>query len=530
VVGAAVALLALFAGAWQLFLACTTVVPAAGGRYVEAALGQPTTLNPLLAADAAADHVWLPLLFAGLTRVEPDGRVVPDLAERWERSADGRTYTFVLREHLRWSDGSPLTAADVVFTYEALRDPTFPADADRLAPWRELQVEALDDRTVRIVLPRPWAAFPEAAALGLVPRARLAGTRGTAWLTHPFNLDPIGAGPYRLLDLTAQEMVLAPNPYYHGRAPYLAELRFRFYSDLATAQAALQAGAVDGLAAVGQPLAPPPGVPVVSYAHPDYSRVTILWLDTTAPPFDERAVRLAVAHAIDRERLVGEVPGAAAPAWGPLPPNSWAATAGAWPSYAPDRARALLDGAGWRATAGGERQRQGRPLAISLVTNPDAGRQRAAEAVARDLRAVGFRVEVVLRPWDELAREELAGGRFQALLGGYWTPRRDPDLLRDLWSTEGAANLAGWHQPRADELLAQGAASDDPATRLEAYRAFQALWAAELPSVPLYYPLSSWLAPSRLQGIEPAALTGPAARLAQLPDWYLRTGRVLRGW
>lgn len=523
-------LLALGVGGWQLFFAWTTVAPAQGGRYVEATLLQPNALNPLLAAGDAADHVWLPLLFAGLTRVEPDGRVVPDLAERWERSADGRTYTFVLRERLRWSDGSPLTAADVVFTYEALRDPAFPGDPDRLAPWRELRAEALDARTVRITLPRPWAALPEAAALGVVPRTRLVGTRGPAWLGHPFNLDPLGAGPYRLLDLTAQEMVLVPNPHYHGQPPYLTELRFRFYPDLAAARAALQAGTVDGLATVGQPLAPPAGASVVSLQRPDYSRVTMLWLNTTAAPFDDTAVRLAVTHAIDRERLVGEVPGAAEPARGPLPPSSWAVADIPWPSYAPDRARALLDGAGWRSTAGGERQRQGQPLAIAVLTNPDEGRQRAAEAVARDLRAVGFRVEVVVRPWAELVREELAGGRFQALLGGYWTPRRDPDLLRDLWSAEGAANLAGWRHARADELLARAAATDDPVARLEAYRAFQALWAAEAPSVPLYYPVSGWLAPSGLQGVVVAQLTDPAARLAQLPAWYLRTSRVLRGW
>ena len=513
-----------------LFFAGTRVVPAPGGRYVEATLLQPNALNPLLAANAPADHVWLPLLFAGLTRVEPDGRVVPDLAERWEVSADGRTYTFVLRDRLRWSDGTPLTAADVVFTYDALGERDFPGDADMLAPWRELRAEALDDRTVRVILPRPWAAFPEAAALGIVPRARLEGTRGTAWLTHPFNLDPVGAGPYRLVDLTAQEMVLAPNPYYHAQRPYLGELRFRFYGDVPTAQEALQAGTVDGLAALGQLLAPPPGAQMASYQRPDYSRVAMLWLNTTAPPFDEAAVRLAAAHAIDRERLVADVPGAAEPARGPLAPNSWAVADIAWPRYAPERARALLDGAGWRVAAGGERQRQGQPLAISIITNPDHARQRTAEAVARDLRAVGFRVDVVLRPWAELVREELSGGRFQALIGSYWTPRRDPDLLRDLWASEGTANLARWRSARADELLAQGASSGDAITRREAYRAFQALWAAELPSIPLYYPVDSWLVASALQGIDAASFNGPAERLAQVPAWYLRTSRVLRGW
>ena len=145
------------------YYAWTKLVPAAGGRYVEAFVGQPSTLNPLLAQLDPVDREFLPLLFAGLTRAAPDGQIVPDLAERWDVSPDGRTYTFVLRGGLRWSDGTPLDAQDVAFTYGALRAPDFPADPDFLAPWREVQAEALDARTVRCSLARPWAGFLDAA-------------------------------------------------------------------------------------------------------------------------------------------------------------------------------------------------------------------------------------------------------------------------------------------------------------------------------------------------------------------------------
>ncbi|HZU04702.1 MAG TPA: peptide ABC transporter substrate-binding protein [Chloroflexota bacterium] len=513
--------------------AWTVPVPTPGGRYSEALLAQPNALNPLLAMGNPVDREFLPLLFAGLTQLAPDGSVRPDLAERWEVSADGQTYTFFLRPNLRWSDGTPLEAADVVFTYEALRDPDFPADPAFLAPWREVRAEALDARTVRCTLARPWAGFLEAATLGIVPRRHLAGTTGRAWLSQPFNYAPVGSGPYRLQERTVEELVLVPNEYYHGPPPYLAELRFRLYPSVQAAQDALLAGAVDGLAlhGGGEPRLPANGAGLALYRRPDYARTVVLWLNTAQPPFDEREVRVAAAQAIDRARLVTEVDGAAEPARGPLPPSSWAYTAEvALPTYAPDQARALLERAGWRAGAAGERSRNGTPLAITLLTNDDPARRRAAEAVARDLRAVGFRVQVAARPWAELAREELAPQHYQAVLLGQWTPTADPDGLRALWASDGVGNLAGWRQVRADELLAQGATATDQAARRAAYAAFQALWAEEVPSIPLYYVAFTWVVRADLQGVDLAPLWDSSQRLALLPQWYRYTARVFRGW
>jgi len=517
----------------EAYDALTVLAPATGGRYAEAVVGQPSTLNPLLAQIDPIDRELMPLLFAGLTRLAPDGQVLPDLAERWDASPDARSYTFVLRPGLRWSDGAPLEAADVVFTYEALRAPDFPSDADLLAPWREVTAEAVDARTVRVTLGRPWAGFLEAATLGIVPRHVLAGASGRGWRELDFNRAPVGAGPYRLLDLTVQELVLAPNPNYYGPRPYLAEVRLRFYETPAAAQDALLAGEVDGLALpASSALDALRAVPtLVVQQRPDYARTTLLWLNTAAAPFDDRAVRTASALAIDRARLLAEVGGGAAPALSALPPASWAYAADATlPAYAPERARAVLDGAGWRVGANGERARAGTPLAFTLLTNDDPARRRAADAVARDLRAVGFRVQVSVRDWAALARDELAQRRYQAVVLGQWQPLGDPDGLNAIWRSDGVGNLANWKNPRADELLAQADATTDLTARRAAYTAFQKLWAEETPSVPLYYPSLTWALRAELQGVDLAHLGEAAPRLAQLPAWYLRTARVFRGW
>jgi peptide/nickel transport system substrate-binding protein len=113
---------------------------------------------------------------------------------------------------------------------------------------------------------------------------------------------------------------------------------------------------------------------------------------------------------------------------------------------------------------------------------------------------------------------------------GQWTPTADPDGLRDQWRSDGAANLAGWRNPRADELLDRASATTDPAARRAAYGAFQALWAEEAPSVPLYYPFLTWAVRADLQGVDLTASGDMSARLGLLPAWYLRTQRVFRGW
>jgi ABC-type transport system substrate-binding protein len=544
VLGVALALALLVMLGRTAYLAWTIEVPASGGRYVEAYVGQPNALNPLLAATDPADREFLPLLFAGLTRVAPDGSVEPDLAEGWEVSPDGRTYTFRLRPSLRWSDGSALEADDVAFTFATLQAPDFPAEADVLGPWRQVQVETPDARTVRMTLSRPWAGLLEAAALGVVPRAALEGTRGREWLDHPFNTAPVGAGPYRVADFTVDELVLVPNPWYHGPRPHLAELRFRFYPTAQAAAQAVQTGESAGLALRASPETAPlrltPGLAV--HEQPDYARPVLLWLNTGAPPFDARAVRVAAALAIDRARVVASLDAAlgsagppsaplGVPAWGPLPPTSWAYAADTpFPQHAPARAAALLDAAGWQLRPGGERARNGTPLSVTLATNDDPLRRAAADAVARDLRAVGFRVEVAVRPWEDLLREDLAPKRYQALLLGQWTPTADPDGLRDLWRSDGSANLAQWHHPGADDLLARAGAATDRAERRAAYAAFQALWAEEVPSVPLYYPVLTWAVRADLQGVDLSSLADASMRLALVPHWYVQTQRVLRGW
>jgi len=172
-----------------------------GGRYVEGLVGQPMSINPLLASLNNVDRDLARLLFSGLTRLGPSGQILPDLAQGWDISQDGRLYTFHLRPDVTWHDGAPFTAADVLFTYSLLADPQFPGDPQLGQFWQQVHCQQVDTLAVGCQLPTPFAPFLSFATIGILPQHALQGVSARDLSSHPFNLAPVGTGPFRLTHL-----------------------------------------------------------------------------------------------------------------------------------------------------------------------------------------------------------------------------------------------------------------------------------------------------------------------------------------
>src|SRR5439155_23730624 len=159
--------------------------PAFGGAYVEGMAGAPARLNPLFEAENEVDAALDALVFAGLTRLDGQARPFPDLAERWDLSADGRTYTFHLRPNLFWHDGAPLTAADALFTYQLLADADLPSPPALSGDLPNPTVSATDAQTLVVQLPEPLASLPAYLAVGLLPQHLLAQTTAAGLRDSP---------------------------------------------------------------------------------------------------------------------------------------------------------------------------------------------------------------------------------------------------------------------------------------------------------------------------------------------------------
>ncbi|MDA0256361.1 MAG: ABC transporter substrate-binding protein, partial [Chloroflexi bacterium] len=215
-------------------------------RYVEGIVGEPLRPSPLFARGHPPDEDLAALLFSGLVRIAGDGTPLPDLAEEWEVTPDARTYSFRLRNDLYWHDGRRVTSTDVAFTVTRIQQPGFQGPSTLALRWAGVEVQTPDPRTVIFRLPEARADFLAQTALGVVPAHLLEGLGIRELLETPFHRAPVGSGPYRLVELSAQRALLERNPSYHLGAPAIDEVELRFYASDAALEVALAAGELNG--------------------------------------------------------------------------------------------------------------------------------------------------------------------------------------------------------------------------------------------------------------------------------------------
>ena len=503
--------------------------PDRGGTHIEAVAGRPRYINPLLSHFNEIDRDLVSLIFAGLVKIGKNGQVEPDLAESWDISADGRIYTFRLRQDRQWHNGQPVVVDDVLFTVRLLQDPAFPGLPDVAEPWRKVEAAKVDERTVRFTLAEPYAPFLEQATIGILP-AHLFGALPAADLaSHPFNGFPIGAGPFKVSQVSVQQITLVPDPAYPGPQPYLESVAFRFYPSAQAAVTALLQGEATGVRHV-----PPDEVArlaqderVQVLAVPNVGRAAVLLLNSRRPPFDDANVRRAISLALDRQGLVATaLQGKGEPAYGPICPLCW----GYYEQRTErdlERARSLLAAAGW-ADGDGVREKEGKPLIVPLATSDAPERKRVVAALAAQLAEAGVQVEPSLQTWEQLRDNRLVPRDFAAALTELWLPNYDPDVLL-LWHSTQADdgfNFSGWRNGRADELLEKGRRTWTGSARAEVYAEFQKLFAEEAPSVFLYYPTYTFALSADIKGVRAGPILDPADRFRFLGEWYTRTRRA----
>jgi len=526
------ALVLVIAGAWFAFgSAITGSSEDHTSRYREAVVGAPSRINPLFAHLNDTDRDLSALIFSGLTRLGNEGEVLPDLAESWQVSPDGRSVTFALRQGVVWHTGAPFTAGDVVFTYNLLADPNLQGDPDQAPLWRQVHCTDPDPRTVICELPAPFAPFLSYTTIGIVPRHILEGTDAASLFDNAFNENPVGTGPYRLAQLDERHAVLKANASYHLGAPQIDEIDLEFYPDSAGAASAIVRGDADGLLldpsvsrTEAAELTSRKGMKVYSANRTAY---TVLYLNNSQPPLNDKAVRKAIAESIDLDAIIGDIlGGSATAATSPMVPGTWA--------FNPDveryrhdtgNAKELLDEAGWDLPEGAEvRQKGDVELRLSLVTDQDAVRGAVAERIAKELAEVGIGVTVVGEDSTDLVRDYLIPRQYQAAIFG-WDPGSDPDPY-PAWHSSQAAdngrNIAAYQSDEADRIMEQARRTSDLDQRQSLYYTFQELFHDDVPSIILYYPVFTYIVSDKVKGIEMGTLFNTGSRFRNVHEWRLQ--------
>jgi peptide/nickel transport system substrate-binding protein len=516
------------------FSRTTITVPDVGGTYTEALVGAPQSINPLLVQYNLIDQDLGALIFNGLTRADGQGGLEPDLAQSWSVSDDGLIYLFKLRANIRWQDNTPFTANDVVFTVNLLKDPEFPGAPYLSDLWRTVTVEKIDDYTLRFVLPEPVPAFADFTTIGILPEHLLKNTPARDLSKHPFNLKPVGTGPFKLDEINAKFARLTANPLYAGTKPRLTRLEFYFYPSYQEALAANQTGKVLGVSYI-----PPQNIPAAKNMRSlnlytaRLSGYNIIYLNLqspeTAPFFQDTAVRQALLYALDRQAIIDQaLNGQGLVANGPILPWSWAYNP-QQPTLSVDRpkAKGLLDKAGWTDTNNdGLRDKNGQPLAFTLLSSDDPNDLKVARAASEQWRTVGISttVEAVGAGLGQrLTRHNFQAALAQILLSG------DPDPYPFWHQTqiEGGQNYAGWNNDDASILLEAARATTDRGRRNDFYFKFQQLFADETPSLILFHPVYTYGVSPAVFNVQLAPLTTPSDRFRSLPNWYMLTRQVI---
>lgn len=522
--------------------------PASGGGYTEGIVGAPQLINPLYASGNDVDTDLTRLLYAGLLRFDSSGGLIPDLAEKWERSSDGKRYTVTLRNDLRWSDGVPLTADDIVFTFDALRNPEWKSP---LGPvFRKATVERSDEHSVIIVLSEAESSFTHALTVGILPAHVWGDVPPAKAPLAEFNVKPIGAGPYRFKSLTRDRTgtiktyVMERNPEYHD-PPYLDRITVKFFSDFNSVGQALRAHQVDGAGFL------PVDVRDAITGRGDYASFPIALPQLTAVFFNPRrqevlkdkAVRGALARAVDRDRIVsdslhGEGEGLA----GPLPGGVFPGIASE-PLPSPDAAEAAraLEGAGWTLPSGGvvrekvTRDKKGTvtassTLAFTLTTVDRSEAVTAARVLQEAWGQIGVAVELAIIPASRMSKEIIRPRAYDALLyGEVFGPDPDPyPFWHSSQGGEGGLNLAGYTNRDVDDLLDAARKTADQAVRAKKYLEFQKIVSSDVPAIFLYRPFYSYLIDRAIQGVQVERLFSPSDRWNSIRSWYRKTRPTFR--
>jgi peptide/nickel transport system substrate-binding protein len=500
--------------------------PAYGDIMVRGDIGDASNLIPLLASDSPSHNI-AGLVYNGLVKYDKDMKIIGDLAESWDISAGGLVITFHLRRGVKWHDGQPFTAADVLFTYQITVDPKTPTAyaGDFL---KVKKAEVLDAYTFRVTYDKPFAPALISWGNAVLPRHLLFGKDITK---SPLSRHPIGTGPYKFKEwIAGQKIVLISNTDYFEGRPYIDGYITRIIPDTATMFLELRAQ----------------GISLMDLTPLQYTRQTennlfrenfqkyrylgfkyvYLGYNLKNPLFTDKRVRQAISYAINKEEIIsGVLLGLGKPATGPYKPGTWAYNGNVKIyNYNPQKARQLLSEAGWKDNKGnGILEKDGKPFIFEIVTNQgNDTRQKCAEIIQRQLKEVGITVKIRILEWAAFVNDFITKRRFDAVILG-WSISLDPDAY-DVWHSSKTApeelNFMSYNNPEADEMLEKGRSTFNQSQRKKYYNRFQEILAEDQPYTFLYVPEELIVISSRFRGIVPA----PIGLDYNFIKWYVPKG------
>lgn len=516
-----------------------TTAQSEGGTYAEAVLGPINTLNPLYAT-TSAELSASRLLFSSLYTYDAGGSLQNDLAESATVDDSQTTYTVKLRPDAKWHDGTNLTADDVVFTMDLMKDPETRSPLS--VNWRDVTVKALDSRTVEFKLPVVYAAFPHALTFSILPKHLLGDVQRATIRENTFSQEPVGSGPYafrvtQVIDVNGTEKIvsLAVAPEYYKGQPLIENFDLHAYATQDQIIHALKTGEVN--AAADLPSSSVASVDTHNYkvyGQPINNGVYAVF-NVATPILKDKAVRQALQVGTDtaaiRKNLALNPPALHLPfidsqvEGNDLPKAPVADVA---------KAATMLDAAGWRLE-GNVRKKDGQPLQLSIVTTKNSQYEKALEVLSGQWRKLGIVVATRIVDTNDPAASFTQGilqQRSYDVLLYELSIGADPDVYAYWHSSQigvNGYNFANYSNPTADASLASARDRLDPALRSAKYKAFAKQWLEDAPAIGLHQSIAPYVVNKSLQSISADhRLVTPQDRYSSILYWSVNSKSVYK--
>jgi len=532
---------------WRMYWRNSIEVPAVGGTYTEGLIGAPQFVNPIL-ANTDVDRDLVRLVFSGLVKLNSNGEIVPDLASAYTIDAEATTYTFELKPNLKWHDGHPLTADDIIFTIERITDPDFKSPLKN--SFSGVDVIRINDRTVQFKLAKPFTPFLSIMTVGIIPEHLWYSIPSFSAALTDLNTKPVGSGPYKFKSLTKDTNGNIKNysleifEDYHLDNAYIKELSFKFYEDFMTGVMALQNKNVEGLTYLPEENKDQINNKKINLHDLHYPQYTSVFFNPNNNSLlSDKDFRQALSLGVDKQRILTEVlNGAGQIIHTPILPGMTGYDESIKAAeYNTVAATGILDELGWTLSedqqfrtktveGDDDEEDQVEELSIKLTTIDQSASVKIVSIIKENWEAIGIKTTLDIIPKDKIKKDVIDSRKYEVLVFGelininsgpypFWhsSQNKHPGL-----------NLSVLANKDIDAYLEEARNAKTDQAKIEPLVNFQKKLLELNFAIFLYNPTYTYPTASKIKGLESLQFINlPADRFNNINSWYIKTKRTL---
>jgi peptide/nickel transport system substrate-binding protein len=518
-------------------------VPTEGGKLIEATIGTPRFVNPLLAT-SQTDRDLTTLIYSGLTRTDSNGEIILDLVERFEISEDEKEYTFYLKENMKFHDGTPLTAEDVIFTVQKIQDPEI--KSNKRSNWEGVSVSKIDDKTILFELNQPYAPFLQETSIGILPKHIWQNIDTSDFSFNLFNIEPIGSGPFKVKTIKRNELniiesySLSPFKDFALGSPFLSEITFVFVRTQEEIINKFNKGEINSIHGLDPQIAKNLLENNVNVSSFSLSRIFgIFFNQDKANVLADSNVRKALDLITPRDEIISEIlfdfgEKIDSPIPSSLKNKNQTALENSELSYAEklEEAKNILIKGGWEKNEDGVWINNAKKQMLAFeISIPEVNELvQVANKITNQWKEFGANVSVRVYDSSEFSSNVIRPRNYDSILFAIIIGK--PSDLYAFWHSsqrnDPGLNISGYTNIDVDRNLVQLRNTTDLDARQELITKIESEIKKDIPAIFLYSPKYIYVLPKNMFGIEINNLINSNERFNTVYKWYVKTDKIFK--